>query len=73
VEENFVPVVQEEEDVVVQLPVLPIVSPPLPQLRRSQRLANAAASRQTLPPLPPELRRSPRLALKPRVSYVGMC
>jgi hypothetical protein len=73
VEENFVPVVQEEEDVVVQLPVLPVVSPPLPQLRRSQRLANAAASRQTLPPLPPELRRSPRLALKPRVSYVGMC
>jgi hypothetical protein len=72
VEENFVPVVPEEEEV-VELPVPPVVSPPLPQLRRSQRLANAAASRQTLPLLPRVLRRSPRLALKPRVSYVGMC
>jgi hypothetical protein len=73
VEENFVPVVQEAEEEEVELPVPPVVSPPLPQLRRSQRLANAAASRQTLPLLPPVLRRSPRLALKPRVSYVGMC
>jgi hypothetical protein len=70
VEESFVPEVQEEE---VELPVPPVLSPPLPQLRRSQRLANAAASRQTLPLLPRVLRRSPRLALKPQVSYVGMC
>ena len=48
-------------------------SPPLPQLRRSQRLANEATTLMSLPPQLPLLRRSPRLALKPRTSYVGMC
>ena len=48
-------------------------SPHLPQLRRSQRLANEATTLMSLPPQLPLLRRSPRLALKPRTSYVGMC
>jgi hypothetical protein len=31
------------------------------------------ANRLQVPSALPALRRSPRLALKPRVSYVGMC
>jgi hypothetical protein len=49
----------------------PSIVPPLPQVRRSQRLANARTLQEL--PIPPILRRSPRLALMPRVSYVGMC
>jgi hypothetical protein len=52
---------------------VPLIDPPMPQVRRSQRLANALRTKELLRPTPPILRRSPRLALIPRVSYVGMC
>ena len=47
------------------------ISPPPTQVRRSERLANARNLQARL--RLPVLRRSPRLALLPRVSYVGMC
>jgi phosphoribosyl-AMP cyclohydrolase len=55
---------QEEEEEEEEIP------PPQP-VRRSQRLASNLQA--ILPALVPVLRRSPRLALLPRVSYVGMC
>jgi hypothetical protein len=59
----------EEEDKKDQ--ETPTTAPPLPQIRRSRRLASVVTPQEV--PLPPLLRRSPRLALMPRVSYVGMC
>ena len=65
---------EEEEEV-------PPATPPSPpqQLRRSRRIAANAVTTQVPPPPPllllllqPLLRRSARLALIPRVSYVGM-
>ena len=74
----------ENEDLQVpeSVPPIRLPPPPPPQLRRSPRLANVVT---TMPqptiflPTPPAyiptpvLRRSPRLALLTRVSYVGMC
>jgi hypothetical protein len=51
--------------------VPPFLSPPTQHVRRSRRLAIARTINEVQ--VPPMLRRSPRLALKPRVSYVGMC
>jgi hypothetical protein len=50
----------------------PSLSPPQ-QLRRSARIAAIAALPLLRTPVLPILRRSPRLALVPRISYVGMC
>ena len=67
--------VEAEEDVFgsIEVPELlpPVTHSPPPQLRRSSRLASMIAI--SVPPLQPVLRRSPRLALLTRVSYVGMC
>jgi hypothetical protein len=62
----------DNEDV-VEAEVPPPVSPPTQQVRRSRRLAIVRTRSELLPVLPPTLRRSPRLALLPRISYVGMC
>lgn len=58
---------EEEEEVSQEVPPPPpppVVEHPPHQPRRSRRIAAMT---------PPVLRRSPRLALLPRVSYVGMC
>jgi hypothetical protein len=56
---------------VVDEEVAPLIAPPTQQVRRSRRLALARTRNEAI--VPPMLRRSPRLALLPRVSYVGMC
>ena len=54
-------------------PPLPFPLPSPQQLRRSARIAAIAALPLSRAPVLPILRRSPRLALVPRISYVGMC
>ena len=69
---------EEEEEEEEEVPPATPPSPPQ-QLRRSRRIAANAVTTQVPPPPPllllllqPLLRRSARLALIPRVSYVGM-
>ena len=51
----------------------PVIAAIPPQRRRSPRITAASAVSMLQPQVPLILRRSPRLALLSRVSYVGMC
>jgi hypothetical protein len=62
---------EQDQDQEQGAPLLP--SPPQQLRRRSLRIAANTSVPTLSPPTLPLLRRSPRLAHMPRVSYVGMC
>jgi len=69
---DLVPVL-DSEDVVAPPEAPPVPPPSMPTIPPQQQLRRSLRIAANAPPILPLLRRSPRLALKPRVSYVGMC